>query len=188
MSMLARSPYETFIADYLTLKGYFVTTDVRYRRLKGKRLVSSDLDILAIPVYQQGDLRPIIGEVYAYTLKSRDTLQELLNKLTEGELQHNGRKIGLGSLLKELGFKDLQELERHLYAWAIGGTKLPGDEILKIAREQGVKIITFKEVLDDLIRTTRSRIEREEWFEPRNLTQAVVALILHFQRYFGLKI
>ena len=93
----------------------------------------------------------------------------MLDKLTEGGLEHQGRKLGLTSLLKQLGCRDPGIFERSLHVWALGGAKLSRDEAIRVARERGVKIITFKEVLDDIIHDARQRIEREEWFEPKTL-------------------
>jgi hypothetical protein len=165
-----------FVVDYLSTEGYLVTTDLRYRRRseKGDRRISTDLDILAL----KRNRKPLIGEVYASTLDSKkksdqEVLSRLINKLNEGIISYKSQKIGLGTLLEELGIGE--SIDRCLFVWCI---KTDEKDVKKKALSRGVKIITFSDMFKKLIMWTWKRIKEERWFEQRNYTQAILAMLL----------
>jgi len=177
-TMFARSLYEMFVADYLSVKGYLVATDIRYCRLEGGRKVSTDLDILARPVTGEGKV--IIGEVHPYSMSimkedDRKILEDLCEKLTEGAIEYKGERVGLGALLEQLGLAE-EDVERCLFIWLITVGK---DEIVRgMLEPRGIKLITFPEMFKELIELTGRKLKEKGWFEQRNYTQALLSMIM----------
>ena len=178
MSVFARSLYEVFVADYLSIKGYLVATDIRYHRLRGNRKVSTDLDILARPMAGEGKV--IIGEVHPYSRsimkeEDRKILVDLCEKLTEGAIEYKGERIGLGALLEQLGLAE-EDVERCLFIWLITIGK---DEFVReILEPKGIRLITFPEMFKELIELTGRKLKEKGWFEQPNYTQALLSMIM----------
>ena len=176
--MFARSLYEMFVADYLSIKGYLIATDIRYYRLRKNRKVSTDLDILARPMAGEGKV--IIGEVHPYPRsimkeKDRKILEDLCEKLTEGAIEYKGERVGLGALLEQLGLTE-EDVERCLFIWLITIGK--NEIVREIFEPRGVKLITFPEMFKELIELTGRKLKEKGWFEQPNYTQALLSMIM----------
>jgi len=178
MSMLTKSWYETFIADYLIAKGYMVITDVRYPTVgKDGYRTTTDIDILA-RLMSKGE-EVIIGEVSPYSYKSPEELDALIKKLTEG-IRHTvgGEEVGLGCLLRELGI-DEKALKRVIYVWSVSRK----DEIKEYAKSKGVEVQTFDEVLADFLKILKKSLWAAGWKEAKTYSEGVLMMLLWFHQH-----
>jgi len=184
--MFSRSIYEKFVADFITIMGpdgsaepgeYTVLTNVRYKTVSGNKVVSKDIDVVAIPV-KIGRAKPVIGLVEGDPI-SIDYAEKLAQQLTEGKTMHRGEEVGLGAWLEKQGFTDV---DRYIYAWSFDD--IQPDQVRERLKEKGVKAFTFPELLEKLIEATWKRLDQEGgWFEQQNHTQLIISMLLRFHKY-----
>ena len=136
--------YERLVAEYLQLKGYTFTSNVRFRGKKERYW--RDIDIIG----SRGK-NHIVGEVKAHVSES-----QMKNLISETH-----RKLELASVKDVLKQMDIQNYEKQIFCWCPSkASKLSNWR--KHAEKYGIKIVTYVDIIRFMLETLRESYWTED--------------------------
>jgi len=123
------NPYEMFVKEFLEQYGFIVAANVRFKKEKGW----SDIDIVAIKIENNNQIRALVGEVKPHTPNLKE-----LREVNEA-LEHESLKK---KLLEDFGIRNYYKC---FFCWSAP------NELKEQAREIELHLITFMDMLKALL-------------------------------------